>query len=244
MARRFYIKQNLNVGDILKFESEDYNHIVNVLRFRLGENLIVCNGENFDYICQLIEINKKDCKFKIIDKIENNVEAKSKLDVFQALIKGEKFELLAQKLTELGVNKLVPFTSAFTTVKENTTRLNRLEKISIESVKQCGRAKPIEINEIISFDEMINKLKQYDIVIFAYENSKNNFDFSNLAKFHGENVALIIGSEGGFSEQEEKFLLNLPNIYEITLGKRILRAETATIALTSVVMCALKEWCV
>lgn len=242
MARRFYINKQIEIDDKIVFEKEDYNHIINVLRFKLNDELIICNGSEFDFYCILTEIEKRSCSFLVTNKKVNNVEAKSTVDVFQALIKGEKFELLAQKLTELGVNKLVPFSSSFVQVKENTTRLNRLEKISIEAVKQCGRAKPLVINDIVKFNEILLMLKEYDLVIFAYENSKNNLDFSLLKGFEGKKIAIVIGSEGGFSKQEEQALLNLENLKEISLGKRILRAETATIALTSAVMCLLNEW--
>ena len=242
MARRFYIKRPLQVSDNITFSGEDYNHIINVLRYKLNDKLIICNGSEFDFLCRLTEINKKDCKFIVEEQQLNNVETKSNVAVFQALVKGEKFELIAQKLTELGVNRLIPFTSKFVVVKQNTTRLDRLEKISIEAIKQCGRAKPLIVENIISFNQMIEKLSGYDVVIFANENSKNNFDFSELKNYNGKNVAIIIGSEGGFDSDEVNMLSNLKNVKEITLGRRILRAETACICLTAVVMNALNEW--
>ena len=242
MARRFYVNKPLNVNDVITFTGEDYNHIINVLRYKLNDKLIICNGSEFDFLCCLEKIDKKLCEFKVLSKQINQVETKTNVSVFQALVKGEKFELIAQKLTELGVNTLIPFVSKFVVVKQNTTRLDRLEKISIEAIKQCGRAKPLKIENIISFNEMLNKLSEYDIVVFANENSNNNFDFANLKKYNGKNVAVIIGSEGGFDKDEVDQLSNLQNVKEITLGKRILRAETACICLTAVVMNALNEW--
>lgn len=242
MARRFYINKPINVEDIICFENEDFNHIINVLRFKIGDNLIICNGEDYDYVCTLQTVEKKKCFFVVNEKILNKVEPKTQVDVFQALVKGEKFELIAQKLTELGINAIIPFCSEYVQVKENTTRLNRLEKISVEAVKQCGRSKPLKIENILKFDEMIELLNSYNIVLFAYENSSNNFNVADLTEFYGKKVAIIVGSEGGFSSSEEEKICKLKNVKEISLGNRILRAETATIALSSVVMCCLGEW--
>lgn len=242
MARRFYVNKELEVGQTLVFEQEDFNHIINVLRFKVGEQLVICNGSEYEFIARLQNVEKRKCEFMIIEKNINNMEAKTQVDVFQALVKGEKFEFIAQKLTELGINAIIPFSSKFVQVKENTTRLNRLEKISIEAVKQCGRAKPLKIEEIKTFSQSLKMLEEYDIVLFAYEHCNQNFDYSLLKDYNGKKVAIVIGSEGGFSEDEENQLLQLKNIKEVSLGKRILRAETATIALSSVVMCALNEW--
>ena len=242
MARRFYVDKQLNVNDYIIFDGEDYNHIMNVLRFKINDELIVCNGDGFDYYTKLIEISKKSCKFVVLSNKINESETKSQVDVFQALVKGEKFELISQKLTELGVNALIPFLSEFVQVKENTTRLNRLEKISIEAVKQCGRNRPLKISNILSFAQMLEKLQEYDLVIFAYEKSEKELNYDEIKNYYGKKVAIVVGSEGGFSSQEEEKIIQIKNTKEISLGKRILRAETANICLTSVVMCLLNEW--
>ena len=240
--RRFFVEKELSVNQNIILENEDYNHIINVLRFKQNDELIFCNGDGFDYNGLLTQINKRNCIFNITSKTENNSEAKTQVDVFQALVKGEKFELISQKLTELGVNELVPFLSEFVQVKEHTTKLNRLEKISIEAVKQCGRCRPLKISKILNFNEVIEKLQQYDLVVFAYEKSSNEFQYDKIKDYYNKKVAIIIGSEGGFSVSEEKQILNLQNVQEISLGKRILRAETANICLTGAIMCLLNEW--
>ena len=246
MARKFYIKteKSFEKESLIIVEGEEFNHIVNVLRKKQGDEICVIDGSGTDYICIINEINKKNLSLKIVDMKDCESETKCNVTVFQALVKGDKFELIIQKLTELGVKKLVPFSSNFCQVKSNTTRLDRLEKISIEALKQCGRAKKLEIDEIVDFKDMINKLKEYDKVIFAYENATDNLS-QELLKVNGnlsENVAIIVGSEGGFSKEEAEELSKLNNLCKVSLGKRILRAETASIALTSVVMFLLDEW--
>ena len=139
----------------------------------------------------------------------------------------------------MGISKFVPFYSEFCQVKPNTTRLDRLEKISIEALKQCGRSKKLEIKEVISFNDLINELEDYDEVIFAYEKATSPLNLETLK--NKNNIAIIIGSEGGFSEKEANALTSLKNIKTISLGKRILRAETASIALSTLVLFGVGE---
>lgn len=247
MARKFYLKteKSFEFGQTILVSGEEFNHIVNVLRNKVGDILCVIDGSGTDYDCEIVSIDKKSLSLKVINMKDNNSETLSNVTVFQALVKGDKFELIIQKLTELGVKSFVPFESEFCQVKKSTTRLDRLEKISIEALKQCGRSKKVEISEILSFNEMITALNCYDKVIFAYENSSNNLKFEDLKDNFGnrlKNVAIIIGSEGGFSSNENEEILKQTNVKQISLGNRILRAETACISLTSVVMFLLNEW--
>ena len=247
MARKFYLKteNSFEFGQTITVTGEEFNHIVNVLRNNVGDFLCVIDGSGTDYTCEITNINKKDLTLKIVDLKDNDSETKSNVTVYQALVKGDKFELIIQKLTELGVKNFVPFESEFCQVKKGTTRLDRLEKISIEALKQCGRSKKVEISNILTFNEMIKSLNKFEKVIFAYENSVNKLTELDFKDKNGNiltNIAIIIGSEGGFSEKENKKILEQTNVKQITLGNRILRAETACISLTSVVMFLLNEW--
>ena len=244
MSRKFYLENlaSASVGDLLQVDGEEFNHIALVMRKSIGDKLCFIDGNGYDYDVLVQDIAKKYMTIKVVNKTLSQNEAKTNVAVFQALVKGDKFELIAQKLTELGVKKIVPFFSEYCQVKPNTTRLDRLNKISIEALKQCGRAKKVEIENIKNFDEILQELKTFDLVLLAYENSSSNIDEKELVAFAGKNVAIIIGSEGGFSESETVKLSKLTNERTITLGKRILRAETASIALTSAVMFSLGEW--
>lgn len=246
MARKFYLQseKNFELNQNIIVEGDEFLHIVNVLRKKVGDEIIAIDGSGLDYKCKITSIEKKKLVLNVLDIQTCQSETKSNVSVFQALVKGDKFELIIQKLTELGVKSLVPFSSSFCQVKPNTTRLDRLEKISIEALKQCGRAKKVEINSILSFEQMLEKLSEYDKVIFAYENANQDLTSESfmLGKDKAKNVAIVIGSEGGFSEDECKQICQNPNVCMVSLGKRILRAETAAISLTSVVMYLLGEW--
>lgn len=244
MSKKFYWEElsNCNFNNLLQIDGEEFSHIALVLRKNVGDKLCFIDGYGYDYDVQIENITKKNMTIRVLNKTLSQNETMSNVAVFQALVKGDKFELITQKLTELGVNKIIPFSSEFCQVKPNTTRLDRLNKISIEALKQCGRAKKVEIENVCSFDQMIEKTKQFDLVLFAYENSCYNIDEKELSTYAGKNIAIIIGSEGGFSKKETEQLSRLGNVRTISLGKRILRAETASIALTSAVMFGLGEW--
>jgi 16S rRNA (uracil1498-N3)-methyltransferase len=241
MARKFYIKfeRDYKTGEKVVVGGEEFNHIKNVMRYGVGDELSVIDGNGHNYFCEIAEIRKNDLVLKINKIQECEADPKVEVTVFQALVKGEKLELIVQKLTELGITKLVPFYSEFCQVKPNTTRLDRLEKISIEALKQCGRSKALQIGDIASFNEMLSQLENYDEVIFAYEGATAPLDLNSLKSKN--NIAIIIGSEGGFSEKEVAALSLCKNVKTISMGKRILRAETATIALSTLVLFGVGE---
>lgn len=239
MARKFFVNNKIE-GNIVELYDDEFNHIINVSRKNIGDEIILIDGTGNDYYSKIEKINKKSVVLNVLSSKLGENETASNVTVFQALCKNDKLELIIQKLTELGIKNFVPFTSEFCQVKQNTTRLDRLEKISIEALKQCDRSKKVNIEKVISFNEMINKLQNFDKVIFAYEKSKKSLikeDIKNCS-----NVAIIVGSEGGFSEKENEILSFQKNVVNVSLGKRILRAETASICLTSVVMFLLNEW--
>ena len=126
------------------------------------------------------------------------------------------------------------------TSKEKSGKTEKLQDISNQSIKQCKRSIPMIVQPTLSFNNMIKELEKFDIVIFANECEKN-YDLKSIDLTYDKSIAVIIGSEGGFSEDEINKLI-LYNAKSITLGKRILRAETAAIALTSVVMYEMGEW--
>ncbi len=240
MARKFFIKTTKNsVGDEIIVDGEEFNHIKNVMRYNVGDELEVIDGNGSNLLCSIKSIQKNNLTLKILATEKCKADPKINVTVFQALVKGEKLELITQKLTELGITKLVPFYSEFCQVKPNTTRIDRLEKISIEALKQCGRSKILEISNILTFDEMIKSLSEYEEVIFAYENAKTPLDSKSLKL--RKNIAIVIGSEGGFSEKEAKILTSSKNVSTISLGQRILRAETASIALSTIVLFSVGE---
>lgn len=225
--KKFFAKRN---NDRFEFEDEELNHF-NVLRCRIGEQILCLGDDGYDYLCEVDQIGKKKATAVIVSKTINTKNPRKNITVFQALVKGEKADLITQKLTELGVSKLVMFESKFAIAKANNNKISRLNKISEEACKQCGRSIPLEISDNISFEEMINQLKCYDVVLFANEKSTDRIE-ADLKQ--SQNVAIIVGSEGGFDDDEIQKIVDA-GAKEFGLGARILRAETACIAMSAIV---------
>ena len=225
--KKFYAKRE---NDYFVLTDSELAHF-NVLRCTVGERILCLGDGDEDYLCEVSSVSKKEATANIIKPIVNTKNPKKHITVFQGLVKGEKTDLIVQKLTELGISKLVMFESSFAIAKANLNKLDRLNKISLEACKQCGRNKPLDILPFVKFDEMVNILKQYDVVIFANEkNTKRNL--LELKNFN--NIAIIVGSEGGFSDDEIDKINNI-EVINFGLGERILRAETAAISISAIV---------
>ena len=225
--KKFYAKKN---GDFFVFEGDEFAHF-NVVRCRMGEKVLCFGENNIDYICEVVSIDKKTAKAKIISEQQNNKNPNKTITMFQGLVKGEKADLIVQKLTELGISNLYFFESEYTVAKDNVNKLDRLAKISKEACKQCGRSVPLNIGSTLKFEQMLNMLGNYDLVLFANEKDTLR-NITDLKKYNY--IAIIVGSEGGFSDDEINKIV-LKKTISFGLGNRILRAETACIAIASVV---------
>ena len=238
--KRFFVSKQLNINETCVIDGIEHNHIKNVMRMSVGDDIILVCGDEFDYSATIIAMSKGDTKVMITGKEKNIYNSTASVTVFQALVKSDNMSLIVQKLTELGVKDFVPFESDFITSKDKFGKVNKLQEISNQSIKQCKRSIPMMVADTMSFAKMCEELKEYDIILFANECERTKR--LNEIKFNkAQKVAIIVGSEGGFSQIEIDKLVAI-GANSITLGKRILRAETASISLTAVVMCLLGEW--
>jgi len=240
-TKRYYTKNNLINNTIVNLEGEEHHHLKNVMRSRVGDEVVLFNGSNLDAFGTIKSIDKNSTQIFINNVIENKNEPTINFTLYQAVCKGDKLSLITQKITELGANNLYVFYSQFTDIKDRTSKLDKLERVSISASKQCGRSSILKTTGVFSFNEMIEHAKNNDKVFVAYENENKLTLFSSLkknAKF--KNIGLIIGAEGGFSTEEIETLKN--NNFEIvSLGKRILRTETAGIVGSSTIIFACEE---
>lgn len=214
-------------------DGEELKHLA-VLRCEKNEQILCFVGDENEYLCKLESVDKKQAICSVIEKRICEKNPTKQITLFIGLPKKDKLEFITQKATELGIKNIVPFESNFTIAKPNENKLDRLQRITFEACKQCGRSIPLEISMPIKFKQMVDLLCEYDIVLFANEtNTKiNDINFSSFEK-----IAIIVGSEGGFSGEEIEFLTKLENVKEVGLGSRILRCETA-----SVLMCGLVSY--
>ncbi len=236
--RRFFVRPE-DVSDGKITIEEDRNHIVNVLRLACGDRIIVCTGDGFDRLCEIEEITKRAVVARELSCEKNGCEPSVQVTLFQGLAKGEKMDLIVQKCTELGVTCVVPFESRYTVAKAKEGKTDRLSKIAVEAAKQCGRAVPPHIASCTHVSKLPEAFSEFDLVVFACETERKDGIDKLLSGKQVKRVALVVGSEGGFSEEEIELLSKCSE--RVSLGTRILRCETAAIALTSVVMFALGE---
>ena len=235
--KRYYTSENLKVGNITEIEGDEFHHMVNVMRFRTNDEVVLFNGDGNLYQSKIVELNKKNAKLLIETKEKSKNEPAVKLTIFQALAKGEKLSLIMQKITEIGASELVLFESKFCDVKSNTSKAERLENITISAAKQCERATLVKYDSLISLKQAISSIKSFDKFYVTYENEDHKELASELIKNKEKikNIAIMIGPEGGFATEEiESLKENGAEI--VSLGKRILRTETAAILSASLVM--------
>ena len=238
--KRFFINKQLNNLDTVSIDGVEHNHIKNVMRLSIGDEIILVCGDEYDYHCQIIGMSKGNTSVRILSKELNVYNPSTNITVFQALVKSDNMSLIIQKLTELGIKDFYPFESEFITAKDKCGKVNKWQEISNQSIKQCKRSIPLYVHDVLTFDKMLDIMSNFDIVVFANECEKQG-KLTNLQFARDKKVAIIVGSEGGFSANEISKLISV-GAQSVTLGKRILRAETAVIALSSVIMYLMGEW--
>lgn len=236
--KKIFIDDKIN--DIVILSGENHNHLAYSLRARVGDELIICK-DNIDYYCKITEITKTSTKLSVTSSQECRAEPSVDITLFFALLKGDKNELVAQKATELGVKCLVPFVSANCESRPQNFKFDRLSKIITEAAQQCGRGRLPLLSAPIDLNEMAERLDEYDIVVFPYEKEENVALKSVIEHSDAKSIAIIVGSEGGFTKAEADFLVQ-SGAKSVTLGNRILRAETASIAVVSAIMYEVDQW--
>ena len=231
MEKRFYIEKEDVVENKIKLAGDEFLHLSKVMRLRVGDT-VECFYDGSDvFSCTIASIDKNFAMLDVVDVQPCIANPKKKLTLFQALPKLDKLEFISQKVCELGCTEIVPFTSQFTIAKPNQNKNDRLKKIVVSACKQCGRTALLGVSDTITFKQMLSMLDKFDCVVLANETENEN----TLSTIKGEKVAIIVGSEGGFSMQEIQQIQEAGG-KSITLGKRILRAETASIVLSALVL--------
>ena len=231
MISVFVEKENIK-GNIIEIkDKKDINHLKNSFRMSVGDEIRVVDGEK-EYRCEIISLEKKEILGEIKKILEDNYSTSVKVDIALGLLKNDKMDLSIQKLTEIGINKIIPMKTKRTVVKVNEKK-EKWEVVSTEALKQCQGVRKVEIAEPTNIKEI--NYDEYDLVFLPYEGAKGNkiTNYKDLNKL--KKILYLIGPEGGFDDSEVKFLSE-KNVQIISLGRRILRAETAAIVAGGVIL--------
>lgn len=236
---KFFVEDYQVKGNKVNIIEEDKKHIANVLRMKIKEKILVTNKTTLEtYECEIKNIDKEKVECNILKKIELDVEPKVKVDIYQGLPKSDKLEYIIQKSVELGVNRIIPVNMEYciSKIKDEEKKNERWMKISEAAAKQSKRNIIPKVEKSVDMNYVYEQIKNYDLVLVLYENEEKTTIKEVLQRENNiNNIAVIIGPEGGISKKEiEKLEENGAKI--VTLGKRILRTETAPVTVLSIIM--------
>ncbi len=212
---------------------DEFFHAVKVTRHKVGYYLVISNGDSYDYHCQVKEITKDALYATIEDRAPNTAEMRRNVTLFIGVNKD--IDTVVQKAVEMGVKRVVPFTSSHSNVEK--INIDRLNKIVLESAKQCGRNFLTVIEPLSIYKEALELARDTNIC-FYYEYERNNR--TKDVKFDDRDISVFIGSEGGFS-LEEKDMAEKLGANMLTLGNRIMRVSTAVVSSLALVAEAVGE---
>ncbi|EIC96043.1 RNA methyltransferase, RsmE family [Lachnoanaerobaculum saburreum F0468] len=241
----FFVEEEQVNGENAYISGSDVNHIVNVLRMKIGEELLISVKGDWDYLCKIEEIENDRVNLKLLESMEQR-ELPIKLTLLQGIPKSDKIEMIIQKATELGVSEIIPVKTNRVVVKidekKTQAKVNRWNAIAQSAAKQSKRSIIPKVLNPQTIDNALEIVKDYGVKLLPYENAdgiKKTKDILNSLDSKN-NIAVFIGPEGGFEEAEVKKSTD-SGFEVITLGKRILRTETAGLALLSNIMIRLEE---
>lgn len=238
MPRFFVNKNNIEENRIL-IDGQDAHHIARSLRMAEGDEAIVCDGEGGEYRCTLTRIRDEECECEIIEALDSGAESPVSITLCMAYPKGDKLEVVIQKAVELGCDRIIPFESSRCIKRPKAEKAEkqtaRLQRIAEEAAKQCGRARIPTVCPPVSFKEMLSEAKKSELSLLCYEN-EDGFSIKDALKGAEakRSISVIVGAEGGFAP-DEVIKASEAGCLSVTLGKRILRCETAPLfALTAI----------
>ena len=231
MARFFVDKEKIDENRII-IEGADAHHIARSLRMAEGDSVVVCDGEGGEYSCTLSRIRDDECICDIVERLESGAEPLTHITLCMAYPKGDKLEVVIQKAVELGAGRIIPFESSRCIKRPAADKADkiaeRLSRIAEEAAKQCGRSRLPKVSKQVKLSDVTARVKDYDLALFCYEGEGATSLKTTLEAYGkvGGRIAVIIGSEGGFSEDEARLIIEA-GAKCVNLGPRILRCETA-----------------
>lgn len=239
MSKFFVDQSNINT-DSIKITGDDVNHIKRVLRLRAGDKIVICDGAGIDYFTEIKEVEENSVSTMILSKQHSSTEPPVGITLFQGIPKSDKMDYIIQKSVELGISRIIPVSTERTVVKldsrkDAVNKTTRWQRIAFEAAKQCNRGIIPKVELPVGFDECLSLMAGVDLAIIPYEKEAENSLRNYLRSGSIKKAGMLIGPEGGFTEKEVQKAASA-GIKPVTLGPRILRTETAGIAVLSILM--------
>ena len=239
--QHFFVTPDQVSGQKIYIEGSDVNHMKNVLRMKVGEELEISDGNNKKYLCEIESMSSDEVCAIIKEELNVDTELPSKIYLFQGLPKSDKMELIVQKAVELGAYEIIPVATKRAVVKlddkKASKKVERWNSIAEGGAKQSGRSFIPEVTAVMSFKEALAYAGKLDVVLIPYELAEGMAETKQIisAIEPGQSVGIFIGPEGGFEISEVESAM-AAGAKAITLGKRILRTETAGLTTLSILM--------
>lgn len=237
-VHRFFASPEVIDNGTIRLTAEESHHLARVLRLREGEMVSVFDGLGNEWECEIAAIHKSECRLSILKKLETVVESPLRLTLAQALVKGEKFDLVVQKATELGVSRILPVITEHCEIRiseeRSEQRLQRWQRISLGAIKQSGRRRLVEIDQPVKFQQFCRDLQGEPALIFSEKTGSEKTGSEKTGRglpplaAQDSGLTVVIGPEGGWSDGELD-LATSSGLIPVHLGPRILRTETAAI---------------
>ena len=232
MSKRFIISESNIYDNKLIIAGADMNHI-NALRHKVGDKIYVN-----EYEVEITHISKEKIECLIIGNMPSKGEPNINITLVQSYLKSDKMEYVVQKAVELGVKKILPTITKNTVVKfkeqDKLKKQERLQRIAKEALQQCGRTDSVNVEGICELSSI--DWKKYDSILICHELSTTPLKSIITSLENKKNIAVIIGPEGGLDNKEVEMLIRQDNVFNISLGDRILRAETASLSILSILL--------
>ena len=242
----FFVTPEQVEDAVIYIEGSDVNHMKNVLRMRPGERVEISDGNNLKYLCEVAGYEADRAVLSILEKRDADTELLSRLYLFQGLPKSDKMELIVQKAVELGAYEVIPVATKRAVVKldqkKAAKKVERWNSIAESAAKQAGRSRIPKVAQVMNYREALEAAKELDVVLIPYELAEGMEETRQVVRSirPGQSVGIFIGPEGGFEKEEVAEAME-SGAKAVTLGRRILRTETAGLTMLSVLMFELEK---
>jgi 16S rRNA (uracil1498-N3)-methyltransferase len=238
-AQRLFVEADLAEGSTIACSSAQANYLKNVLRLKPGDGILVFNGRDGEWQAEIADAGKRGAALQVGAQVRTQ-EGGPDIDYLFAPLKRARLDYLVQKATEMGVARLRPVLTRRTTPER--VNVERMRANAIEAAEQCGILRIPEVSEPEKLEHAVAGWDGARPLIFCDEASEERCPFTTLARLQPGPLALLIGPEGGFDEAERALLSSKPFVTRISLGPRILRADTAAVAALALVNAVLGDW--